>query len=98
MRQKIANTLLISVEGVDLTTLTKIEFYVRQLRTFFQYEPRVIDQATMVVEIPKEDADKLIRANVELQFAFTDSDGNDDASGVTTVTVDELLKGDGYAY
>lgn len=97
MRQKIKNTVHISVDGIDLTTLTNIEFYVRQVNKFFQYTPQIIDASNMIVTIPKEDADELCCACVKLQFAFTDKDGNDDASEVVSVPMEELLKGDGYA-
>ena len=98
MRQKIKNTVHISVDGIDLTTLANIEFYVRQAGKFFQYTPYVIDASNMIITIPKEDADELWAATVKLQFAFTDKDGNDDASEVVSVPIEELLKGDGYAY
>lgn len=96
MRQKIENNVYISVEGVDLKTLTHIEFYIRQLNTFLQYTPVIIDSATMLLKIPKEDADRLAVGSVKLQFAFTDANGNDDASDVLTIAVDELLKSEGY--
>lgn len=97
MRQRIKNTVYITVDGVDLTTLTNIEFYVRQVDLFFQYTPEIIDAHNMTVTIPKEDADKLCCSCVKLQFAFTDANGNDDASEPVIVTVEELLKGEGYA-
>ena len=37
MFQKIANALSVEVEGTDLTKATKLEFYVRQGCSFFQY-------------------------------------------------------------
>lgn len=96
MRQKIANKLTISVDGVDLTSLKKIEFYLRQALFFQTYTPTVVNSTTMVIEIPKVDADKLRHGNVDLQFAFTDAAGIDDASDVTTVGVDVLLNPEGY--
>lgn len=96
MRQRISNKLVISVDGIDLQSLTKIEFYVRQLSTFFQYVPTIVDSSTMVVVIPKADADKLSLGSVKLQFAYTDAEGNDDASDPICVDVGELLKAEGY--
>ena len=96
MRQKIENKIHIAVDGVDLTTLKKIEFYVRQLNLFFQYTPDVLDAHNMMIVIPKEDADMLATGSVKLQFAYTDSSGNDDASDIAEVSVEELLKGEGY--
>lgn len=96
MRRKIENKISVSVDGVDLTKLKHIEFYIRQCSTFFQYEPLVIDSSTMVITIPKNDADRLAMGYVELQFAFTDDEGNDDASDILSVNVKDLLKYGGY--
>ena len=46
MFQKIANALSVEVDGTDLTKATKIEFYVRQGCSFFQY----IDEALPTVD------------------------------------------------
>lgn len=96
MRQKIKNDVYISVDDVDLTTLRNIEFYVKQLSVFFQYIPVVVNANTMIVTIPKEDADRLAVGSVKLQFAFTDAGGKDDASDVLEIDVAELLKAEGY--
>lgn len=99
MRQKIRNTVYIDANGVDLTTLTDIQVYVKQPRTrslFFQYVPTVVDAGTMFFEMPKADADRLVPGEVLLQFAFTYPDGTPDASDVYHGTVEELLKEDGY--
>lgn len=96
MRRKIENNLCVSVDGIDLTKLKHIEFYIRQWNTFFQYEPLVIDSSTMLVTIPKNDADRIAMGCVELQFAFTDEEGNDDASDILSINVKDLLKSEGY--
>lgn len=96
MREKIENRLKITCDSVDLTTLTNIEFYVRQANFFGCYVPSVISPSEMVVVIPFEDAKKLRTGNVKLQFAFTDQNGNPDASGVVNMDVGELLKEVGY--
>ena len=96
MREKIQNRLKITCESIDLTTLTNIEFYVRQSYFYGCYVPNVISPSEMVVIIPLEDAKKLRTGNVKLQFAFTDQNGNPDASNVVTMTVNELLKEVGY--
>jgi hypothetical protein len=96
MREKIENRLKITCEDVDLTTLINIEFYVRQARFFGCYSPTVISSTEMVVIIPFEDAKKLHSGKVELQFAFTDANGNPDASDSVVCEVGNLLKEVGY--
>ena len=76
MRENIENLLKISCDDVDLLAVSDIEFYVRQLRFFGCYIPHVISSHEMTVRIPFEDAKKLNRGKVELQFAFTDVNGN----------------------
>lgn len=97
MREKIENLLKVICEDIDLTTLTDIEFYVRQPRFFGCYKPHVVSPTEMVVKIPFEDAKKMVDGEVRLQFAFTDAEGNPRASEPVTETVGELLKEMGYA-
>lgn len=97
MRQKIKNTLAVEVEGVDLTTIHNIEFYIRQGDVFFEYEPTVLNSSEMIVTVPKENADALRSDMVcSLQFAYTDTDGNHIASEIVKDYVDRLLKSEGY--
>ncbi len=99
MRQKIENTVYISVEGVDLTTLSNIEFYIQQRHAediFFQYVPVVVDANTMYFVMPKADADRLQTLPIKMQFAFTYDDGSAGASDVYQTTVKELLREGGY--
>lgn len=97
MYQKIKNTLHITVKDVNLKTLRKIEFYIRQGELFFEYIPTIINEHEMSVIIPKIDAD-FLKANekVELQFCYTDENDNDVPSKKSTVDVEELLKTEGY--
>ena len=96
MRENIENLLKISCDDVDLREVYDIEFYVRQLRFFGCYIPDVISAHEMTVKIPFADAKKLKGGKVELQFAFTDFNGNPRASDVVTMNVDILLKEVGY--
>lgn len=96
MRQKIENLLRITCEDIDLTTLTNIEFYIKQHGMFSCYIPTVISPTEMTVKIPKEDAMTWSANNIELQFAFTDADGNPGASDVIAEKVERLLKEAGY--
>lgn len=97
MRQRIANALSIEVEGAELTGAVRLEFYVRQGCLFLQYTPQVVDDARLLVQIPYEDAMRL-RAGQQalLQLAFTDADGNRQASDVVSAPVRDLLKEAGY--
>lgn len=96
MRKKIKNTLKITCDDVDLTTLTDIEFYVRQVRFFGCYTPSVVSANEMLVVIPSDDAKKLHRGKVELQFAFTDVYGNPNCSEITVREVGDFLREVGY--
>lgn len=96
MRKKIENRLKITCDDIDLTTVTDIEFYVRQVRFFGHYTPTVVSAHEMLVIIPSEDAKKLCRGKVELQFAFTDADGNPDSSEITELEVGDFLREVGY--
>lgn len=96
MREKIENTLKITCSDVDLTTLTNIEFYVKQRHFFGCYTPSVVSASEMAVTIPFADAKRLTKGTAELQFAFTNAEGNPDASDVVEVEVANLLKEVGY--
>lgn len=96
MREKIENLLKISCSDVDFNTVTNIEFYVRQPRFFGCYTPYVISAHELAIRIPLKDAMKLRHGMAELQFAFTDSDGNPRASDIVVKEVNSLLKEVGY--
>lgn len=97
MREKIANALSIEVEGADVASASKLEFYVRQGRLFFQYAPSVVDETHLLVQIPFEDAMQLKSGqSALLQLALTDSGGNRQAADVVSVPVRDLLKEAGY--
>ena len=96
MKNKIQNRLHILCESVDLTGISGIEFYLRQGTLFKQYEPVVISESEMLVTIPHEDAMELTSSAVQLQFAFTDAEGNPRATEVERIPVGVLLKEAGY--
>ena len=96
MREKIQNTLKITCPDLDLTTVSNIEFYVKQPYFFGCYTPTVVSANEMVVTIPFADAKRLAKGSVKLQFAFTYDDGTPSASDTVTKEVGELLKGAGY--
>ena len=96
MRQRIENYLSVTVEGVDLTTVTDPVFWVKQSSVFLEYVPDIADSGTMLVHIPKEDAVKLREGTVDVQFAFTTQDDRALASDIAKVSVERLLKEAGY--
>ena len=96
MKKRIKNSLHITCDDVDLTAVSRIEFYLRQSRFFRQYTPKVLSTHEMLVEIPFEDARMLMAADVQLQFAFVDANGNPRATEIETVPVGDLLKEAGY--
>lgn len=96
MRQRMENELSVTVEGVDLTTVRDLVFWVRQEKVFLEYVPEVAGSGTMLVHIPKEDAMKLWNSDAEMQFAFTAQDGRPLASDIVRMSVERLLKEAGY--
>ncbi len=96
MREKIENQLKITCDNIDLTTLSNIEFYVKQAEFFGCYVPTVISSNEMLVVVPFRDAKRLKRGKVKLQFAYTDEFGVPKASDVVTEEVNDLLKEVGY--
>lgn len=96
MIEKMRNAIIITCDNVDFQTATDIEVYVRQYDLFFQYTPSVQSAHTIVVQIPKEDAMKLNAGGCQMQFAFTDGNGNPNASEIKTISVVDFLKEVGY--
>lgn len=97
MQKGIENTLLITVDGAELTRVRKLELYLRQGALFFQYAPQIVDASTMRVTIPKTDAVLLQQERyVQLQAAWTDADGAPTATEIAAVPVEDFLKAGGY--
>lgn len=98
MKQKIKNQLYIEVPAkCELMKAKNIEFYVKQGSNEKTYEPTVVSDTEMIVEIPYEDAMALNYGGVKLQFAYTDMYDNDHASEVLKTSVGEFLKEAGYS-
>ena len=97
MRCGIKNILRITCVDVDLTTVTDIQFYVRQQSFFRQYAPVVVSATTMTVEVPEADAVALSAENISMQFAYTDVNSCQQASRVKIVPCDDFLKEAGYS-
>lgn len=97
MREKIQNALSVEVTGADLTKATKLQFWLKQGELFFEYAPRVVDQAHLLVIIPFADAMQLDPGkSARLQLALTDADGNPQAADIVSAPVKDLLKEAGY--
>lgn len=98
MRAKISNSLSLSVSGVDFTTISEPEFYIKQASgLYLEYVPVVVSSTELLVTIPLVDAMKLKQGTADVQLAFKDSDGNPLATDVLSVYVKTLLKEAGYA-
>ena len=96
MRRRIENHILIGVDGINATTASNLEFYLRQGNLFFQYFPSVVSADEILVVIPFEDAMKLKNAPVWVQLAFTDEIGTPDATEPLEVPLGDLIKEAGY--
>lgn len=97
MRERIKNSIYVEVEGVDLTTISNVEFYVRQKPEFYEkYPVNIASASEMVVTIPFEDAMRLTTGPAQLQFAFVDERGTPRASDIVVEDVGRLLAKEGY--
>lgn len=101
MFQRMANYVPIEVPDIDLTRVDNIEvsFEQKSSDVSLWYGGDSIDVTnahTLVVEIPKSDAMQLDDKPVRGQVMYTKDNGVPGATKVFTVTVNELLKEDGY--
>lgn len=97
MHQKIQSTLRFNVKGVSLTGATDMEFYFRQRGgTYLEYVPTAINENTVDVTIPYDDAMRLMTGEVQYQMALTTAKGTPLLSKWKTLPVDKCLKEAGY--
>lgn len=97
MQKGIENTLLITVDGAELSGARKPELYLRQGELFLQYAPQIVDASTLRVTVPKADAQRLRHDQyVQLQAAWTDADGAPTVTEIAAVPVEDFLKAGGY--
>lgn len=97
MIQKVKNVVDIRCDDVDFLTAENMEVYVSQGAQKFSYELIAVESHLAQFCIPKADAMKLCPGTARLQFAVT-VDGEAIVSNINSVSVDELLWGDGYGY
>lgn len=101
MFQRMRSAVSITVNGVDMTTVTDIEVKLIQEDTgvemlFTGGDVMIADSATIEVVIPKDIAMQLDVAPLRGQVMFTRGNGYPDATRPFTVPVSELIKEDGY--
>lgn len=97
MNQGMENICTVTVEGIDLNTVTEAELYLRQSWGIRKYVPVICGRDSLLVTIPKEDADRLnIREPVRLQLAYRDVNTHPQLSSIAHVPVQEFL-GRGYS-
>ena len=92
MVQKIKNVLYVTKRGVDLTQCTGLSFkVVIDITLSISYTLTLSSPTSFTVEIPKTDADSLTVRPARCQMTFTDENGNDRATEIAVVGVEELL-------
>lgn len=101
MFQRMRGAVPITVDGVDMMTVTDIEVQLIQEDTgvkmlFTGSDVIVADSSTVQVIIPKNVAMKLDVSPLRGQIMFTYPNGFPDATKPFTVSVSELIKEAGY--
>lgn len=100
MIQRMRNNITVNVDGVDLSTVTNIEVFLRQESTGVE---RLISGASitagdgvLVFELPKELGMQLEASPIRAQIMFTRENGLPDATSPFNIPVRELMKEAGY--
>ena len=96
MIQKMRNTLCVYIYGIDLTKCSNFQFYLLQNNMQFSYVASARTSNTLIVEIPYEDAMKLVPGCAQAQVCLTDGAGNARATNVMQLRIEELISKDGY--
>lgn len=101
MFQRMRSAVSITVNGIDMTTVTDIEVKLIQEDTgvemlFTGGDVTIVDSATVQVVIPKDIGMQLDVAPLRGQVMFTYPNGYPDATRAFSVPVSELIKEDGY--
>lgn len=96
MNQKMRNTLCIYIYGIDLTKCSNFQFYLLQNNMQFSYVASARTSNTLIVEIPYEDAMKLVPGCAQAQVCLTDGAGNARATNLMQLRIEELINKDGY--
>lgn len=101
MIQRMRNKVPITVPEIDLTAVSNIEVTLEQRSTNVEYTysgdaVEVADAHVLFVSVPKEDAMQFDTRQILGQVMYTQPDGLPNATKIFKVSVDELLKEDGY--
>lgn len=96
MIQKMRNTLCVYIYGIDLTKCSNFQFYLLQNNMQFSYVASARTSNTLIVEIPYEDAMKLVPGCAQAQVCLTDGAGNPRATNLMQLRIEELINKDGY--
>lgn len=96
MIQKMRNTLCVYIYGIDLTKCSNFQFYLLQNNMQFSYAASASTSNKLIVEIPYEDAMKLVPGCAQAQVCLTDGAGNARATNLMQLRIEELINKDGY--
>ena len=96
MIQKMRNTLCVYIYGIDLTKCSNFQFYLLQNNMQFSYVASASTSNKLIVEIPYEDAMKLVPGCAQAQVCLTDGAGNARATNLIQLRIEELINKDGY--
>lgn len=96
MIQKMRNTLCVYIYGIDLTKCSNFQFYLLQNNMQFSYVASASTSNKLIVEIPYEDAMKLVPGCAQAQVCLTDGAGNARATNLMQLRIEELINKDGY--
>lgn len=101
MIQRMKNLVSISVPDIDLNSVSNIEVTFEQKSTDVEFtysggSVEVADAHVLFVLVPKEDAMEFDTKQILGQVMYTTADGLPNATKIFKVSVDELLKEDGY--
>ena len=92
MVQKIKNVLYVTMRGVDLTQCTGLSLKVVQGDSFSKsYTPTVSSPTIFTVGHPQRVPGTVTVRPARCQMTFTDENGNDRATEIAVVGVEELL-------
>lgn len=100
MIQRMLNYVTINIPDLDLSTVSDVTVTFKQKSTGTELtytgdSIKFVSKFTLTVKIPKEDALKLNRTQIQGQVMFIQN-GVPNATEVFSTSVEELLKGDGY--
>ena len=96
MIQKMRNTLCVYIYGIDLMKCSNFQFYLLQNNMQFSYAASASTSNKLIVEIPYEDAMKLVPGCAQAQVCLTDGAGNARATNLMQLRIEELINKDGY--